>query len=81
MEHLYLPTKNLIFNLTVEEIELFYNILDIVIAKIDNIGVKSKSKSHYDNLVNLSKISTDYQYINLIKKIKSKLEKNITSGN
>lgn len=75
MEHLYLPTKNLIYNLTMEEIELFYNILDIVIAKIDNIGVKSMSKSHDDNLVNLAKISTDYQYINLIKKIKSKLEK------
>lgn len=81
MEHLYLPTKNLIFNLTMEEIELFYNILDIVIAKIDNIGSKSKSKYHYDNLVNLAKISTDYQYINLIKKIKSKLEKNITCEN
>ena len=40
-----------------EEIELFYNILDIIIAKIDN------------NLVNLAKISTNYQYINLIKKI------------
>jgi hypothetical protein len=50
-----------------EEIELFYNILDIIIAKIDNIGVKSKS--HYNNLVNLAKISTNYQYINLIKKI------------
>lgn len=85
MEHLYLPTKNLIFNLTMKEIELFYNILDIIIAKIDNICVKSKlkskSKSHYNNLVNLAKISTDYQYINLIKKIKSKLEKNITYEN
>lgn len=92
MEHLYLPTENLIFYLTIEEIELFYDILDIVIAKIDNIGSKSNSHSNshshshshysnYSNLINLAKISSDYQYINLIKKIKSKLDKNIISKN
>jgi hypothetical protein len=79
MEHLYLPTENLIFYLTIEEIELFYDILDIVIAKIVNIGSISNShfNYHYANLVNLVTISSDYQYINLIKKIKSKLDKNI----
>lgn len=77
MEHLYLPTENLIFYLTIEEIELFYDILDIVIAKIDSISSISKSNTHYDNSVNLAKISTNYKYINLIKKIKSKLNKNI----
>lgn len=59
-----------------EEIELFYNILDIVIANIDNIGSISNfySNYHYANLGNLATISSDNQYINLIKKIKSKLK-------
>lgn len=78
MEHFYLPKENLILYLTMDEIELFYNILDILIVKIDCICIK-KSNIHYNNLLDLTKISTDHQYTNLIKKIKSKLEKNISS--
>lgn len=75
MEHFYFPTENLILCLTMDEIELFYNIMDITIAKIDVIC--SKSNTHHNNSVNLSKISTNNKYINLIKKIKSKLDKNV----
>lgn len=79
MEHFYLPTKNLILYLSIEEIELFYDILDIVIAKIDKICLKLNI--HHNNSVNLEKISSDYQYINLIKKIKYRLDKSITLRN
>lgn len=80
MEHFYSPKVNLILYLTTDEIGLFYDILDIVIVKIDCIII-NKSNIHHNNLLDLTKISTDHQYTNLIKKIKSKLKKNILSKN
>lgn len=72
MENFYLPTKNIMLYLTSEEIELFYNILDIIINMIDIISIKSNI---YDNLSNMVKMSSNIKYGNLIKKIKTKLEK------
>lgn len=69
MEYFYLPEKNIIFYITIEEIELFYNIIDIIIAKIDIISSLLFKK--YD----ISNLTTNTHYSNLIKKIKLKLEK------
>ena len=74
LEHFYSPKENLILYLTTDEIGLFYNILDIIIVNIDCIIV-NKSNIHHNNLFDLTKISTDHQYTNLIEKIKSKLKK------
>lgn len=74
MEHLYSPKENLILYLTMDEIGLFYNILDIIIVKIDCICIKKSNINHID-LFDLAKISTDYQYTNLTKKLNLNLKK------
>jgi hypothetical protein len=71
MEYFYSPEQNILFFLTKDEIELFYNILDVVFGAIDIISSKLNINN---NLCDITKISTNHKYINLIKKNKSNFE-------
>lgn len=70
-EKLYNPQINIEQVVSLDDLELFFNMIEIIIAQIDLIKNVNYSKSN--ELIDLTLISNNSKYTNLIKKIKSKL--------
>jgi len=70
MENLYGTKHNIKLIISETDLELFFNILEIIIIKINIYMYKYDSK-----LQNILNISNNVKYSNLIKKIKFNLEK------
>jgi len=71
MEKLYGESKNIKLIISENDLELFFNILDIIVIKINML---SKMDLETTNLLD---ITNNKKYSNLIKKIKLNLEKKI----
>ena len=69
MENFYIHRPDIKLIVSETDLKLFFDILDIVIIKINSF---SKSNKKITNVLNLS---NNIKYTNLIKKIKLNLEK------
>lgn len=71
-EKLYSNEKSIYSIIKIDEIELFFDILEIITLKISSFEKSLKKDKYYD----LSNISCNSKYKNFIKKIKFNLDKN-----